>query len=365
MHQSAFQNSPRLISLYALAAFSLSITAGPSIQYRVVDLGAAPGAEGLMQGQAINDSGQAIANSLFGNAAIVWEDGVTTELSGLPGQNGEIYAAAINNLGQIVGSSDNRPVLWNQGTPTDLGLLPGYDWCSAQSINDSGIVVGSCGIYNQFNQITGFIWEKGTMTQLSLGLNEDGFFPISLNNNGQVVGEVCGLSSQGIRGFIWQNGVVTPLSFGPTSNGDNGWIGTVGAYHDGTQSVNLRQFGMNNVFGINSKGELVGESTSFPTAVIWDNANGLRTLIDEIHPDDPIRDSILNLQEAIDINNHGQIMILNGLLKSDESYFTTHALLLTPISEEEPRSNLIPIPIFALVLFLFVTLALSLRMLQK
>ena len=137
----------------------------------------------------------------------------------------------------------------------------------------------------------------------------------------------------------------------------------MGGYWDGSQLIDLLSQGVGNILGINSRGEMVGESTGFagPEAIIWDAENGTRKLFDLIHPDDPLRDSIYKLQEAIDINNHGQIIIMNGLMKSDEPRFPTRALLLTPIEETNPDPRQIPIPFIALVLLSLITMGAVLR----
>ena len=356
-----FEYYLRTIALCAVF-LPLNVVAESTVQYRVIDLGAVSGSEGITQGQAINDAGQAIANSLAGDGSFLWENGVITELEGPQGENSQTYALAINNLGQVVGGTENSALLWDKGTRTDLGTLPNYDGCGAQSINDAGLIVGACAMNTQPSLLVGYIWDSGIMTKISLGLGETGFFPTSVNNNGEVVGQVFGLGNQGIYGAIWQGGIVTPLSFSPTYNGDNGWVGTSGGYWDGSQLVDLQSQGVRNVFGINSRGEMVGESTGLPEAIIWDLENGVRKLANLIDPNDPLRDSILRLQEAIDINNRGQIMIMNGLLKSDESpFFTTHALLLTPMEKTSPHPRKIPVPFIALVLLSLVAIGAVLR----
>lgn len=90
-----------------------------------------------------------------GLRAFVWHDGAVTELPGLAA--GWSRAVAINNQGQIVGSStgqDGRShaTLWDHGTPIDLGVWG--DWCLAWDVNERGQVVGTC------SDSHAFLWER-------------------------------------------------------------------------------------------------------------------------------------------------------------------------------------------------------------
>jgi hypothetical protein len=91
-------------------------------------------------GRAINDLGQVVGTSA--GHAILWNpDGAIAADLGVGA------AFDINNLGQIVGTLGGRPVMWEaDGTVVDLPALTG--WTSlmsgkAVSINDSGFIVGT------------------------------------------------------------------------------------------------------------------------------------------------------------------------------------------------------------------------------
>ena len=93
-------------------------------------------------------------------------------------------ASAINNNGQILGgcddtSSNEHAVLWQNGTPTDLGTFGGPQ-AEAAGINNLGQVVGFAQTSTDADH--GFLWSNGQMTDL--GLN---FFPAAINDNGQIV----------------------------------------------------------------------------------------------------------------------------------------------------------------------------------
>ena len=78
-------------------------------------------------------------NDCFVKHAIVWRNGVLTDLGAIPGNNGgnSSYSFAINNSGLVVGISetgavdpatgypDTDPVIWQNGKLVDLGTFGG------------------------------------------------------------------------------------------------------------------------------------------------------------------------------------------------------------------------------------------------
>lgn len=99
----------------------------------------------------INIHGQVVGYSRTGdgrNRAFLYSSGAMQELPDL-GTNGDTYAFAINNLGQIVGSAGgSNAFLYSDGVMTDLSALPevaAAGWTallSARAINDVGQIAG-------------------------------------------------------------------------------------------------------------------------------------------------------------------------------------------------------------------------------
>jgi probable HAF family extracellular repeat protein len=101
-----------------------------------------------LEAARINNSGQVLGNCYqYDNTlAVVWTNDSPTELPTLGG--GAATGTAINNLGQVVGTSKTSTgtsdgVLWNYGTVTDLG-----NNFSPAAINDSGVIVGGQLVYS-------------------------------------------------------------------------------------------------------------------------------------------------------------------------------------------------------------------------
>lgn len=91
--------------------------------------------------KGINNNGRIIAK-------VRGEGGLSgnTHLGDLPG-GANSTPIDINDNDEVVGrgsSSDgDRAIYWAGSTPTNLGVLPEYDWSSADAINNSGLIVGA------------------------------------------------------------------------------------------------------------------------------------------------------------------------------------------------------------------------------
>ena len=95
-----YRSTPRKFENTGITALAIS-DAGHIVGY-------APASDGVPGGSSIG--------------AFLWKDGSFTAL----GQNCvESYAAAVNTKGQVAGVCSSIPVIWQNGTPTNLGSLGG------------------------------------------------------------------------------------------------------------------------------------------------------------------------------------------------------------------------------------------------
>jgi probable HAF family extracellular repeat protein len=151
------------------------------------------------------------------------------ELPPLPGDTVGI-ALGLNDKGEAVGGTGrcaNTPlnpfaetphaVLWRNGVPIDLGSLGGKLLNTAAAINDKGQVVGSSDLPGD-KADPAFLWTEATGMQNigTLGTDKSGLpggFG-GINNIGQVVGESCSgyLGTGKCRAFLWQDNVMTDLN---------------------------------------------------------------------------------------------------------------------------------------------------------
>ncbi len=160
-----------------------------------------------------------------------------------------VFGHGINNLGQIVGSSQEAPpnlrshaVRWPNGlsAPEDLGFMGSGQYAVAYGINDLGEVVG---VADNGSATHGFLWRNGTYTDLGSLAGSGGASIAFVINNSTVI---AGSSNGGYLSFVWQNGVMTQLPFPP-----------------GIASTS--------VFDINNVGDIVGASATFfqEHAILW------------------------------------------------------------------------------------------------
>ncbi len=139
----------------------------------------------------------------------LWNNGAASGIR-LPQHDGfSTYggANAINDAGQAVINADDldeagaksglgatsRCYLWQNGTVTDLGTLPGFSM-NAVAINNRGQIIGNAtktGGYPQSNFTHPFLWQSGVLHDLNDLTDHKGAMlthVLGLNNRGQIVG---------------------------------------------------------------------------------------------------------------------------------------------------------------------------------
>lgn len=228
----------------------------------------------------------------------LWQRGTIAALPTLGGNNA--YDAGINNIGQVSGTSETSVLLpcpsfiflyvfkafvWEKGHIAALPLFPGDNVATAGGMNDHGQVVGTSGeVFGTANSCStiarhAVLWQDGRVTDLGTLGGTDGNLPSYINNRGEIVGESDIAGDIHHHAFLWRRGTILNL-------------GTLPGDVDSSASR------------INDNGLIAGFSFDVngnARAVLWSHGviYDLNTLV-------PSNAGIF-LQEALDINNRGQI----------------------------------------------------------
>jgi probable HAF family extracellular repeat protein len=127
------------------------------------------------------------------------------DLGTLSGEAGASIANAINDRGQVVGSSstasgEGHAFFWERGSMVDMGTLPGGTSSDALAINRRGQVAG---ISNSPSGSNLFLWENGEFVDTGIGWTPRTESSAQILNNG---GEIVGLhttASGETHGALW------------------------------------------------------------------------------------------------------------------------------------------------------------------
>lgn len=346
------------------ALFLLTTLYGASVQaapeYTFTDLGTLTGGN-YSAAFAINNHGQIVgySTSNSGNRAFLWQSGSMNSLGVLPG-GGDSVAIDINNSGQIIGRSDSsngsRAFLWQSGSMSNLGLLSGASGQSAaNAINDAGQIAGSSSTSGGTSHA--FLWQSGSMTDL--GSFPNGFVDQSVGSGINSLGEVVGWSggTDAYHSFSWKNGILTQVvvpalaGYGDQAIAVNSAGQIVGIRYVSVGNIGvgfrayLWQSGLTSDLGalttnsvdeatsINNSGQVVGFDNVGANyrAFLWDSQNGIQDLNSLVADTGG-----MILQFAQDINDLGQI-VGSGIYADG----ATHAFLLSPIASAPTPATLV------------------------
>ena len=172
---------------------------------------------------------------VFRFQAVVWQANGQIQQLKPPGSDTVGFALGMNDLGQVAGSSGtcantslvpllNGPhaVLWDNGTPRDLGSLsPGGMFNVAVTLNNRTEVVGGSKVTS--GALHTFLWTRAAgMSDLGVIDTDLGSAPgiAGINNRGQVVGVSCINDAECNffnpnfmgRAYLWQDGKMMDLN---------------------------------------------------------------------------------------------------------------------------------------------------------
>ena len=161
--------------------------------------------------------------------AVIWgpSAGQIQQLAPFPGDL-DCAATGINDHGQVVGISGicqnavgdlsaKHALLWQNGTPIDLGNLGGVAWHTPMALNNNGVIVGFSDLTGDDNgdnpNFHAFVWtQPGPMHDLGTLHGDAISEALGINAQNQIVGVSFAAGFSNPRAFIYQNGAMTDLN---------------------------------------------------------------------------------------------------------------------------------------------------------
>jgi probable HAF family extracellular repeat protein len=167
---------------------------------------------------AVNAAGKVVGSAQTPGKtrhAVLWSGNQPRDL-GLLGQGDYSAARDINDKNDVVGEANLIPngkpeaFLWHTGKMQLLPRLPGGTICSAQAINNGGLITGSCDLPN--GTAHAVMWRKGSVEDLgTLGDDDAPSTALDINAQAQVVG-TSEATSDHLRAFLWEKGKMINLN---------------------------------------------------------------------------------------------------------------------------------------------------------
>ena len=293
----------KLRIFWCVAVIAAVSSVQAQLSFSFSDLGTLGGTNSYAH--SINASGQIVGESNITDSslshAVVWNSGTPTDLGTLGGAGTESAAFAVNATGIVGGSAtvsgttEIHATRWTSGAAADLGTLNGE--AAVYGINASGIAVGR--IRGNTNNSTAMYWTSSSNTAHPLtGLGGTiGNAGLSISDSGVVVGQAYSPATSSMRAVIWSTVSSAPVN-----------LGTLG----GTSSA------ANN---INASGSIVGEAdTSGNTqrhAILWtsNGAGGFNST------DLGLLGGTGTQSSAYGINSSGKIVGFSEVASDDEHAF--------------------------------------------
>lgn len=320
---------PYLVVGLALAVMALAPEAAPQAAaarttYRVVNLGTAD----LSELPAINANGQVAfsLNTPAGSRAWFYDGAALHDIGTLGGTGA--FAAALNDAGQVAGYAGNasgfdHAFVWSAAAGmVDLGTLPDAANSRAAAINNRGVVVGTSeGI--PLAPPHAFRWSAGGGMQ-DLGAFSTGFASFSsamaINDAGLIAG-FSSLDSGDRHAFVWtpEAGLadidtLASIDSNPVDVGAQGqvagnvFVSAIGDYHAylWTAASGMRDLGAGGgvssaVTAMSSGAQVVGVinlASGYQNAMSWTRAGGMVKLGTLGGP----------RSNALAVNNYGQVV---------------------------------------------------------
>jgi len=354
-------NAPLNVRFIAITAALSLVTIVPLVtagtpQYQIFDIGVIQPGDSASQGFGVSTDGTGVGRSInsSGSQAFSWT--LKAGIVGLPNLAGRNHAVANSAASQIVvgtaattlfGSS-RLPIMWLNGAVSQLPLPPGETLGDANSVNSSGVAVGSV---DGGSDQRGAIYTGSGGTIITQTTSTGCFFvtAFGINDSGRVVGQ--GIDPQNAArnvGIVYDIGSNDAFEVGalPGFNGALAFAVSNTGYVVGSSMLNQGsglpfiwsdQGGMVAIplatgtsegiaRGVNSAGWVVGiDASAFAIPFLYDGTNTYR--LADLLPPNSGWDLSMNTSSSADGISDDNVIVGTGVHNGE-----THAYAMVPVA---------------------------------
>ena len=287
---------------------TVAATSAPVPQYQIYDIGVVDVGDTFSQGLGVSTEGIAVGRSIRNDGSHAFSWTLNGGIVGLPDLAGRSYCVSntANDSGSVVGTaattvfgSGRLPVIWQTGVVSQLPLPVGQTLGDANSVNASGVAVGSV---NAGSDQRGVIYSGGSATIITQTTADGSYFltAFSINDSGRIVGQgidpAHAARNVGIVYDIGQNmafdvgalpGANGALAFGVSNNGyvvgssmfnQGSGMPFIWSDQNGIVAIPLASgTSLGQAQGVNSSGWVVGtDGGAFAVPFLYDGTNTYR-----------------------------------------------------------------------------------------
>ncbi|PYK64163.1 MAG: hypothetical protein DME50_15060 [Verrucomicrobia bacterium] len=330
-------------------------TSAPVPQYQIFDIGVVDVGDTFSQGFGVSRAGIAVGRSIRNDGSHAFSWTLNGGIVGLPDLAGRSYCVSnsANDSGDVVGTaattvfgSGRLPVIWQNGVVSQLPLPVGQTLGDANSVNASGVAVGSV---NAGSDQRGVIYSGGSATIITQTTADGSYFltAFSINDSGRIVGQgidpAHAARNVGIVYDIGQNmafdvgalpGANGALAFGVSNNdyivgssmfNQGSGMPFIWSDQNGIIGIPLASgTTLGQAEGVNSSGWVVGtDGGAFAVPFLYDGTNTYR--LQDLIPDNSGWDLSMNTSSsALGISEDG-VIVGTGVHNGE-----THAYAMVP-----------------------------------
>src|SRR5438552_8352064 len=318
---------------------TVAATSAPVPQYQIYDIGVVDVGDTFSQGLGVSPQGIAVGRSIRNDGSHAFSWTLNGGIVGLPDLAGRSYCVSnsANDSGDVVGTaattvfgSGRLPVIWQNGVVSQLPLPVGQTLGDANSVNASGVAVGSVNAGSDQREV---IYSAGGATIITQTTADGSYFltAFGINDSGRIVGQgidpAHAARNVGIVYDIGQNmafdvgalpGANGALAFGVSNNGyvvgssmfnQGSGMPFIWSEANGIVGIPLASgTTLGQAQGVNSSGWVVGtDGGTFAVPFLYDGTNTYR--LQDLIPGNSGWDLSMNTSSSAQgISNDGVIV---------------------------------------------------------